>query len=55
VPILLATSPLAAIRSAPTTTRSTLPRRIIDAVMLSVMTVVSMPSLTSSHAVRRAP
>src|SRR5689334_8251524 len=42
-------------RSAPTTTRSTFPSRIIDAAMLSVMTVVLMPSFTSSQAVRRAP
>ena len=52
---MLAVSPLAAMRSAPTTTRSTLPCRISDPAMLSVITVVWMPSRTSSQAVRRAP
>jgi len=55
VPILLAKSPFAAMRSAPRTTRSTSPCCIIAPAMLSVMTVVSIPSRTSSHAVRRAP
>ena len=42
-------------RSAPTTTRSISPSRISGPAMLSVMTVVSMPSRSSSHAVSRAP
>ena len=55
VPILLAKSPLAAMRSAPTTTAWILPARIRLAAMLSQMTVVGMPSAISSHAVSRAP
>src|SRR3990172_6620900 len=39
VPILLATSPFRAIRSAPTTTTSTWPRPINDPAMLSAMRV----------------
>ena len=55
VPILLAVSPFAAMRSAPTTTWDTAPEAIIVAAMLSVMSVCGMPSRASSQAVRRAP
>ena len=50
-----ATSPLAAMRSAPTTTACSLPWRIRLAAMLSQITVVGILSCSSSHAVRRAP
>ena len=52
---MLATSPLAAMRSAPTITASTSPRAIRWPAMLSAMSVVGMPSLDSSQAVSRAP
>ena len=55
VPILLATSPLAAMRSAPTTTACTMPRAMMPAAAPSTMTSYGMPSAASSHAVRRAP
>ncbi len=42
-------------RSAPTTTRLTPPRRMSCATIESVMSVTSKPSFASSHAVRRAP
>ena len=54
-PILLAVSPLAAMRSAPTTTAWMRPLDIRCADMLSHRTVVGMLSFISSHAVRRAP
>src|SRR6267378_2966745 len=49
VPILLATSPLAAMRSAPTMTTSTSPRLIRWPAMLSVISVHGMPSCTHSQ------
>ena len=52
---MLAVSPLAAMRSAPTTTQSTLPPFITCPAMLSVITVTGISSFASSHAVRRAP
>jgi len=55
VPILLAVSPFATIRSAPTTTASTLPERIKAAAIESVIKVAGMPSSTSSVAVSRPP
>src|SRR5262249_45740004 len=55
VPILLATSPLAAMRSAPTTIAPILPCRIIAPAMLSEITVVGMLSFINSQAVRREP
>lgn len=55
VPTLLATSPLRATRSAPTTTAPTSPRAIRCPAMPSVMSSTSMPSRASSHAVSRAP
>jgi len=48
VPILLAVSPLAAMRSAPTMTLSTRPFRISSAQALSQATVTSTPYLESS-------
>jgi hypothetical protein len=48
VPILLATSPLAATRSVPTSTARTFPSRITVAAMLSQMTVTGMPFCLSS-------
>ena len=55
VPILFATSPFAAIRSAPVTTRSTSPRAMNDAAAASAITVCAMPSCSSSQAVSRLP
>ena len=55
VPILLAVSPLAAIRSAPTKMQSTSPRASKLPAAESATTVCGMPSASSSHAVSRAP
>ena len=55
VPTLLATSPLAAIRSAPTTTASTRPRAISDGRRRRRRPGRSTPSAASSQAVSRAP
>jgi len=55
VPILFATSPLAAIRSAPTITASISPRAINEPAIESVTSVTGIPSLASSHAVSLAP
>ena len=55
MPILLAVSPLAAIRSAPTTTIWTLPSFMTWAAMLSQIRVTGMPRRWSSQAVSRAP
>ena len=55
VPILLATSPLAAILSAPTTTWETAPAAIIAPAIESVIRVWAMPSRASSQAVSREP
>ena len=55
MPILLATSPFAAIRSAPTTTQEISPRAMSQPAMPSVSTVTGMPSRCSSQAVSRAP
>src|SRR6266511_1487805 len=55
VPILLATSPLAAMRSAPTRTTSTSPDAMSDPAIASAITVTGTPSRSSSHALRRAP
>ena len=55
VPTLLATSPLAAMRSAPTTTRSTSSPAINDAASPSATTVHGIPRRSSSQAVSRAP
>lgn len=48
-------SPLAAMRSAPTTTASTLPAAMRAAAAESQIRVEGRPSCTSSYAVRRAP
>src|SRR5207245_72328 len=55
VPILLATSPLAAVRSVPTITQLTRPRCIRWPAMLSVISVTGIRSFLSSQAVSRAP
>jgi hypothetical protein len=55
VPILLATSPLEAIRSAPTIIACTRPCLMTVAAMPSVVTVTGRPASASSHAVIRAP
>jgi hypothetical protein len=55
VPILLATSPLAATRSAPTMTRSMSPRASRLPAATSGNRVTGIPSRCSSQAVRRAP
>ena len=55
VPILLTTSPLAQIRSAPRITASTSPRAIRNGPAESTATRYSMPHRASSHAVSRAP
>ena len=55
VPILFATSPLAATRSQPTKTASIQPFFMTVDAMLSQMRVTSMPAALSSYAVRRAP
>eukprot|EP01022_Parablepharisma_sp_SALTPOND_P029773 TRINITY_DN7455_c1_g2_i1.p1 TRINITY_DN7455_c1_g2~~TRINITY_DN7455_c1_g2_i1.p1 ORF type:complete len:841 (-),score=220.45 TRINITY_DN7455_c1_g2_i1:648-3170(-) len=55
VPILLATSPLAAMRSAPTTHRSTRPLSMMAPTAPSGATTTGMPSSTISQAVSRAP
>ena len=55
MPILLTTSPLAAMRSAPTTTWVTRPDAIIAPAIASAMSVYGMPSRSSSQAVSRAP
>src|SRR6266705_35680 len=55
VPILFATSPFAAMRSAPTITTSTFPRLMRWPAELSVMSVTGILSRISSQAVRRAP
>ena len=55
MPILFATSPLAAIRSAPTTTRSTSPAAISEPAAESAITEYGIPNCSSSHAVSRAP
>ncbi len=52
---MFATSPFAAIRSAPTTTAFTSPRAIMWPAMLSAINVVGMESCISSQAVSRAP
>ena len=54
-PILLAVSPLRAIRSAPMSTASTRPRRIVDAAAPSAWTTYGICSWASSQAVSRAP
>ena len=55
VPILLAASPLRAMRSAPVTAQVICPRETRCATAPSAMRVTSMPSRISSHAVSRAP
>lgn len=55
VPTLLAASPLAAMRSAPTITASTFPSAISDAAMSSHCSVTGTPARANSYAVRRAP
>ena len=55
VPILLAVSPLAAIRSAPTTTTSARPRAITVGPAESTTIWWSIPSSVSSNAVKRDP
>ena len=55
VPILFATSPFAAMRSAPTTTAWTRPPLINEAAATSGRSLTSSPSCVSSHAVRREP
>jgi hypothetical protein len=55
VPTLLAASPLAATRSAPTTTASTRPDAISAAAAESHSRVAGSPSWASSYAVSRAP
>jgi len=55
VPILFAVSPLAAMRSAPTTTHCTAPLFIRCAAAESAISFAGMPSRVSSHIVRRAP
>jgi phosphoribosylformylglycinamidine synthase len=55
VPILLAPSPLAAIRSHPTTTASISPLAISPAAILSQISVTSTPFLLSSQDVNLAP
>src|SRR5258705_8195325 len=55
VPILLATSPLPAIRSAPTTTAWIEAPASSEAAAPSATTVTGIPSRCSSHAVSRAP
>ena len=55
VPTLFATSPFAAIRSAPVTTRSTSPRPMNDAAAPSTITECGMPSCSSSQAVSLLP
>src|SRR5665648_1304496 len=55
VPILFAVSPFAAIRSAPTITRSTLPCCIKYPAILSAINVTGIFSRRSSREVRRAP
>ena len=55
VPILLATSPLAATRSVPTMTASISPHFIKCPAMLSVISVTGMFSCTISQAVSLAP
>ena len=52
---MLAVSPLAATRSAPTMTASTSPRASRDAAAPSVSTVTGIPACWSSQAVSRAP
>ena len=52
---MLAVSPLAAMRSAPTTTAAISPRERKCPAMLSVMSSTGIPSRASSQAVRRAP
>lgn len=52
---LLAVSPLATTRSAPTTTASTRPAAMSAAAALSTSSVAGRPSCTSSNAVSRAP
>ena len=54
-PILFATSPFAATRSAPKSTTSTLPSRISMPAALSAIRVIGMSSCISSQAVSRAP
>ena len=55
MPILFAVSPLAAMRSAPTTTASTFPAAMSAAAALSAIRVAGRPSCTSSYAVSLAP
>ena len=55
VPILFATSPLLAIRSAPTIAAWIFPSPNSFAAMLSVMSVQGIPSFDSSQAVSLAP
>jgi hypothetical protein len=55
VPILFATSPLAAMRSAPTITDWISPRAIKKPAMPSVSSVTGTPRRTNSYAVTRAP
>ena len=55
MPILLAVSPFAAMRSAPTTMASTRPEAISAAAAESAIRLDAKPSTTSSYAVRRDP
>ena len=55
VPILLAASPFVAMRSAPTTTASTIPDAMREHADESGITVTGIPALESSQAVSRAP
>jgi len=55
VPILFATSPLAAMRSEPTITHDTPPRAMHAAAALSAINLTGIASRTSSQAVNRAP
>src|SRR5256885_45382 len=55
VPTLFATSPLAAIRSAPTTIPETRPRAISDPALASGTTRYGMPARWCAHAGSRAP
>ena len=55
MPILFATSPFAAMRSAPTTTRSTSPAAISEPAAESAITLYGISNCSSSQAVSRAP
>ena len=55
MPILLAVSPFAAMRSAPVITMSTSPAAMREAAAESTMTACGIPTASSSNAVKRAP